>query len=70
MYEVLMKFLEEMQSVPGLGFLSRYREQIMAKKDDFDERIEVLEGQTEGVRRGMKSVRDVPKNVKGSKRST
>ncbi len=66
MIDFVLKLLDELQYVPGLGFLGRLKEQLMDKQDLFEDNVERLEKHVSGAERGAEAI----KNLKGSKRNS
>lgn len=68
MIDFLENILFYLKEVPGLGFLGAYYSQIVVKRGRITQKVSDLEAARDRAIIGAKTLRDAPKNVKGSKK--
>ena len=68
MIQVLMELLGRLSNIPGLGFLLTYQQQLQTKLGRMGQKISDYKQTRDNAMAGVKSVRDLPKNVKGAKK--
>ncbi|MFT5301545.1 MAG: hypothetical protein ACI87E_000374 [Mariniblastus sp.] len=68
MINLLDGLLLTLSQVPGLKFLESYMQQIREKRTQFDQNLGDKVAQKNSAIDGFKAIRNLPKNVKGSKK--
>lgn len=68
MLDFIEEFLLTLSRVPGLSFLQNYRDQILKKRQQFDQDLGDKMAQKESTIIAFKKIKNLPKNMKGSKK--
>ena len=69
----MLKFIEdllfELKDVPGLGFIKGYWATLYSQRVTMEQKIGDLDGQVGSYQKAAKTLKNTPKNIKGSKKS-
>lgn len=68
MLDFIEEFLLTLSKVPGLSFLQKYRDQILQKRQQFDQDLGDKMGEKDATINAFKKIKNLPKDMKGSKK--
>jgi len=68
MIEILIRALGNLAVIPGLGFLNAYQQQLMVKLGRINQQIGDIKMKRDDTLNAVKNAKDIPRNVKGTKK--
>ena len=68
MIEILIEALGRLSAIPGLGFLNAYQQQIMSKLGRINQQVGDIQTKRDNTMDALKHAKDIPRNVKGTKK--
>ena len=68
MFQIIIEILDRLRFIPGLGWLDSIRQQVVVRKMSVDQAAKKINSAKKLAEYNVKSVREIPSVIKGSKK--